>query len=173
MTAKKTTVKTTPDPSVAWAEKLWDRLASSMLDAQNTIVAIIEAKAWEPLGYESFEKAWVDKMSGFTISVEVQPTVVYQLLSEGLSVDQVAAAVKGVGTEIAETLKRQRDNGVPAELASRRSKRNGGTPRPRTTIFVHVGEVKLAEYEALAEARGIKVEDVSRDAIAAAFREMA
>ena len=165
------TTKTTRDPSVIWAEKLWERLATNLFDAQNAIIAIIQAKAWEPLGYESFEKAWVDKMSSFTLAVELQPLVIYQLLSEGLTADQVAEAVKGVGLDIVEHLKAQRDDGVPADHASRRPRRKAST-RPWTTIFVHVGEAALEGYESKAAAHGVKVEDVAREAIASAFEAL-
>lgn len=164
------TTKTTRDPSVIWAEKLWERLVSSLLDAEKTIIAIIDAKAWEPLGYESFGKAWIDRMSTVTVAVEMRPHVVYQMFSEGLSPEEVSNAVKGIGADTAEVLKEQQDAGVPADQATQRRRRS--VPRPRTTIFVHVGEVALAEYERKAAAAGRKVEDIAREAISAAFGEL-
>ncbi|MGK2880280.1 MAG: hypothetical protein ACSLE6_05615 [Mycobacterium sp.] len=78
----KTTIHETVDSSVACAEQLWDRLRSGDLDFQLSRSAIIEARAWEPLGYESFSKAWVDKMAGVTIAAALRLYAVYELLAE-------------------------------------------------------------------------------------------
>jgi hypothetical protein len=84
---------------------------------RKTIIAIIEKRAWDP-NYESFAKAWADKMFDTTVPVELQPFVVYQMLDEGLTPDEIAKAAKGVGSVVAENLKRQKANGVPPRLAS-------------------------------------------------------
>ncbi|SPM43591.1 hypothetical protein MNAB215_5817 [Mycobacterium numidiamassiliense] len=53
-----------------------------------------------------------------TLPAELRPRLVYELLDEGMSVDEVADIVKGVGPQTAEALKDQYLDGVPAELAS-------------------------------------------------------
>src|SRR5262245_21847115 len=98
-------VTTVTDPSVAAAEKRCARAHSNLLNFQKTIIEIIEAKDWETLGYESFDKYWVDRFSDITLAIEIWPHVVYELLREGGTVESVAEAVKGVGPEQAANLK--------------------------------------------------------------------
>lgn len=160
MTAKKTTVKTTPDPSVAWAEKLWERLHTTLIDTQKTIIEIIQARAWEPLGYESFAKAWVDRMADVQIGIELQPHVVYELLNEQMPLDQIAEMLSGVGPETVNNLARERENGVPPEYAKGRSSR----PRPRSapaTLFLHLGKERYAQWADRAASIERSVEDIA------------
>lgn len=167
-------VETVKDPAIAWAEHLWERLEANLLDTQNTIIAIIDAKAWEPLGYESFSKAWVDRiMSRITIASELRPHVVYQMFEEGLTTDQVATIVSGVGKETAEFLKRQKDNDVPAgaaEIIVR--KHNRRKPEKHWITFEVTGDEMMA-WRKLARKQKRSVNDLAAAATRALFEEMA
>lgn len=168
-------VHTTEDPAIAWAEKLWDRLEKGFLDTQNTIIAIIESKAWEPLGYESFSKAWVDRiMSKVTVASELRPHVVYQMFSEGLTAEQVADAVKGITTESANELKRQRNNGVPADQATTVVRRHHRR-KPGNWSFLHikVDTDTLKEWKRLAKEHNKDMTEVAHEAVTAAFEKLA
>lgn len=168
------TVKTAKDPSIAWAEQLWARLESGLLDVQNTIIAIIDARAWEPLGYESFSKAWIDKiMPRVTISAELRPHVVYQMFEEGLTADQVADAVKGVTPEVAKSLGRQKKHGVPADKAStvvRQHRRK--LPGKWSFLHLKVDNNVLVEWRRRAEKHGQSVNDIALNAVIDAFNEL-
>lgn len=168
-------VRTTEDPSIAWAEKLWKRLEAGLLDTQNTIIAIIDSRAWEPLGYESFSKAWIDRiMSKVTISAELRPHVVYQMFSEGLTADQVADAVKGVTPETAEVLERQKKNGVPADQATTVVRRhNRRKPSKWSYLHIQVDNTTLKEWKQLAEEHGVAMNDIALEAVTAAFKKLA
>lgn len=172
MTPKKVT--TTKDPTIAWAEHLWERLESNLLDTQNTIIAIIDAKAWEPLGYESFSKAWVDRiMSKITIASELRPHVVYQMFDEGLTADQVADAVKGVGTDTAKDLKRQKDNGVPPGLASTVvRKHHRRKPAAASWIHLQVDPTLRQEWTRIAKSHGKTMESIALQAVTEAFNDL-
>lgn len=54
-------------------------------------------------------------MDGVTIAAAIKAHVIYQMLSEGLTPTEISDTVTGIGLETAEVLKRQRDNGVPAD----------------------------------------------------------
>jgi hypothetical protein len=168
-------VKDVQDPSVAWAEKLWERLESGLLDVQNTIIAIIDAKAWEPLGYESFSKAWVDKiMSKITIASELRPHVVYQMFDEGLTADQIADAVKGITPETARNLKRQKGHGVPPDQATttvRQHRRK--LPGQWSYLHLKVENETLVEWKRRAEASGRTVNEIALAAVTLVFDELA
>ena len=65
---------TTKDPAVAVAENLWEALRSGFLGTEKTIVEIIKARAWEPLGYETFTDAWVKEVADISIANEAAAT---------------------------------------------------------------------------------------------------
>lgn len=168
-------VRNAKDPSIAWAERLWQRLESDLLSAQNTIIAIIDAKAWEPLGYESFSKAWIDKiMPTVTISAELRPHVVYQMFNEGLTADQVADAVKGVSPEAAERLKDQKDHGVPADRATTTVVRRHQRKLPGNWKFLHlkVDTQKLKKWDRIAKENDSTVKEIALEAVEAVFDEL-
>ena len=98
------------------ASELW-----RALDPRGVIEDIIETRAWEPLGYSSFSEAWPAEMADITLPAELRAHVVYQMLADGTSVDDIACAVKGVGRDRVESLKRQRLSGVPPGDASLRT----------------------------------------------------
>jgi hypothetical protein len=158
-------VKTTKDPAIAWAERLWERLQSNFLDAHKTIIEIIGARAWEPLGYDSFATAWQDQMKNITLASEIRPHIVFQMIDEGLTADEIAGIVKGVGPDAAEHLKRQKDNGVPADHATtKRSTRHS----PYATVFLKIPR----EWKAQALARGDKLDEIAYAAIEAWFDDL-
>jgi len=164
----------TKDPAVAVAENLWEALRSGFLGTEKTIVEIIKARAWEPLGYETFTDAWVKEVADISIANELLPHVVYQMFAEGLTVDEVAETVKGIGADRAESLDRQRRHGIPAHAASmyevRRHMRR--RPRPADTIHVVVGPAVLQDCHRIATQVGRSVEDIAKEAIMARFAEL-
>lgn len=109
------------DDEMQWQVELWNNLRTQFLAFQDTLEEIIYKKAW--MGHASFFEAWASKMSDITLAAELRPHVVYQMLAEGLSVEDIAANVKGVGVDRVESLKRQKTNGVPARDASRATSR--------------------------------------------------
>jgi hypothetical protein len=166
-------VTTTPDPAVAWAEKLWTRLETNLLDTQNTLIAIIDAHAWEPLGYESFSKAWVDRiMSRITLAAELRPHVVYQMFSEGLTAEQVAGAVKGVTPESAQRFKEQQDNGVPPEQATTVRRHQRRLPGPWKFVHLKVDPSTLADWRRIAQTRGRSVTAMALEFVTAGFDKL-
>lgn len=154
---------------------LWGKLRQHFIDAASVMEDIIEQRAWEPLGYESFAEAYTAQMEGVTLSVEVRPHVVYQMLTEGYDYDAIAEKVKGIGRDRAESLDRQRRNGVPAKDASlsvvRRHLRK--KPTAPSTIHIEVGTIAMRRYQKIAEKREMTVEQIAAEAIEARFQELA
>lgn len=159
----------------AQAVELWGKLRTHFIDAAKVMEDIIQSRAWEPLGYDSFATAWNAQMGDVTLAVEVRPHVVYQMLTEGYDYDAIAERVKGIGRDRAESLDRQRRNGVPARDASmtvvRRHRRK--LPSAAGTIHVQVGPIALKRYQQIAEKRETTVEAIAAEAIAVKFGELA
>lgn len=152
------------------AEALWEQLHEDFANAEERMKQIIITKAWEPLGYRSFHEAWAERMSDISIAAEVRPHVVYQMLNEGMTPEDIDDAVKGIGADIAESLQRQRDNGVPAELATLIGKRSK-QPLP-DSIRIKLGYDRLKRYKHISQQAGMKVQDIAFQATVARFEEL-
>lgn len=153
------------------ATALWDALRHHFTNAADTIRAIIEDKAWEPLGYVSFAQAWRKEMAGIILAEEIRPHIVYALLEENVPVTDIADMVGGIGPSIAESLARQHHNGVPADAAVVREHIRR-KPKPADTLHVKVGATMLSEYRRIAFDAGQSVEDIALEAIREKFAAM-
>jgi hypothetical protein len=82
-------------------------------------VDFFQKKSWTREGFDTFTALWDTRnLADITYPVELRVLAVYQMLDEGLSVDEIAYRVKGIGRDRAESLRRQKAEGVPAEHAS-------------------------------------------------------
>lgn len=153
---------------------LWGKLRQHFIDAAKVMEDIIDQRAWEPLGYGSFADAYTAQMGDVTLAVEVRPHVVYQMLTEGYDYDSIAEKVKGIGRDRAESLDRQRRNGVPPRDASMTVVRQHRRKHPSAAGFVHVevGPIALKRYRAIAERFDTTVEQIANEAIAQRFKEL-
>lgn len=157
------------------AVDLWVSLRHHFVNAAAVIEQIIETRAWEPLGYDSFTEAWNAQMGEITLAVEVRPHVVYQMLTEGYDYDAIAEKVKDVGRDRAESLDRQRRNGVPAKDATMTVVARHLRKRPSVAGVIHipVGPIALRRYQRIAEKQSTTVEAIAAKAIADRFGELA
>ena len=168
---------TTTDPknaTTAWAENLWERLHKTFLDMEETLTTIIRSEAWKPLGYNSFTEAWAAKMGDITLASEIRPHVVYRMLDEGASVEEIADTVKGVSVETVECLEEQKDNGVPADMATtttvRRHKRK--LPGARRFIHIEIDADTHREWQRKAKLHDTTINAVALTAVTAAFEDL-
>lgn len=160
------------DPKAVAAKRLWQQARSGLLNTEQALVNIIRSRAWEPLGHESFSKAWVEEMADVTLAIELRPHVVYQLIDEGLTIDEIADAVKGVGPIGAAALKRQKNNGVPAELATVKGRAQKRAPLPYVRLYMRVPRQQMAAWQRKARRDGTTVEDFAYAVVAKAFGEV-
>ncbi|MFI8660776.1 hypothetical protein ACIGKR_12360 [Rhodococcus qingshengii] len=164
--------------NVKQAEKMWADLKGHFVNAEKTIIQIIQARAWEPLGYDSFVEAWQEKMAGVRLaSTELRAHVVYAMFDEGLSeagVNDVLGVGSGIGPSQVKVLKRQKLNGVPAAAATCRvpayERRLPCVPR---RIHVEFQEDEYADFFRIATALELNVHEVAASAVRAAFADLA
>lgn len=157
------------------ANALWDSLHDHLVNAEKVIVQIVEAKAWEPLGYDTFAEAWSDRMEGVRLATEMARVhVVYALFGEGRTPAQVRDILGSqVGDAALEKLHKQHKAGVPADLASTRVRAHErALPRPAGTIKVRVSPEEYDYYKSLAKALGRDVDDEAEKAVRAHFRRL-
>lgn len=155
----------------AHATALWDALRQHFTNAADTIRAIIEDRAWEPLGYLSFAEAWGREMKDVSLADEVRAHVVYQLLEDRVPLQDIPDMVGGIGPVMAEGLARQRRNGVPADCAVVREHLRRPPSQP-DTLRIKLGATMLYEYRRAARLQNESVEEIAKEAIAARFAEI-
>lgn len=154
-----------------WYEQLWQDLRTGLLNIEQNIKTIIAEKAWEPLGYESFTEAWSARLADVTIAPELRAHVVFEMFREGSTPDEVAAAMKGVGRDSADAFKSQMENGVPAELATGRTRPNT-EPLPFVTVFVPVPRDKSLTWKRIAKRNKVTLAEVALAALEKAIKAM-
>jgi hypothetical protein len=160
------------------SDALWTKLRESFLDAGKTLDEIFAKKAWLP-EYDTFTAAWSAHMAGVRIGSFINPAaVMYQMLEEGATVEEIADAVEGVSPAIAESVKKQRDAGVPRDKAKARRKpiivrrHRRKRPKPAAVIRIEVGHDAFVEYTAIAKEYDTTVAEVFREAGEKAFAEL-
>lgn len=156
------------------ALELWKKLHNGLVITQEAIEEIIERKAWEPLGYGTFEEAWTAQVGAITLAAELRPHVIYQMFAEGLTPEQVAERVRGVGRDRAESLHRQRRNGVPPGDASMYVRREHEARMPSAPSIIHipVGVTRMKRLHRIAKRQDKSLEDIGLELFEAWEKEM-
>lgn len=138
-----TATKTKVELTARQESNIWRKLRNHFLAFQDVLEEIISKQAWTSSGFASFSEAWAHHMSDITLAAEIRPHVVYQMLAEGLSIEEIAGAVKGVGADTAQSLSHQRESGVPAQLASLGGRKSKWFNNPKDTTTVKTHERKM------------------------------
>lgn len=99
------------------ANNLFNQLRDGLLAAQDAIEKIIATRAWEALGYDTFQAAWEDRLADVKLTGSMRATVVYALFDEGASDTDVALTVAGVGSAKARTYRQAHNAGISPEKA--------------------------------------------------------
>ena len=157
------------------AEALWSSLRESFVNAEKVLIQIIEAKAWEPLGYDTFGQAWADRMAGVRLAGALTANVVYALLDEGMKAQKIVA-LAGVGPTVVYLLARQKNNVVPVEMAKLQDTvvRAHTRVKPSAPAFLHLelNHGELASLKALCAAKGVDLNSEALKAVRVHFSRL-
>lgn len=155
------------------AETLWAELRSALVNVEQAIIRIIETKAWEPLGYDTFAQAWNDRMKGVRVAALCTPHIVYRMFDEGATDEAVADMVPGVSPEASAYMRRQKGNGVPPAMASTRVRSHlRNAPRPPFVLSLELSNDEIGNYKALCDAKGLDVKAEALKAVRAHFARL-
>jgi hypothetical protein len=156
------------------ARKLVDEARSGFLTADKAIMEIIRIQAWDALGYRDFTDLFDKEFADVYLAGAARSYVVYEMFNAGRSVEEVANSVPGIGPEIAESLKQQKDIGVPAARASTKTKvREHDRLLPEKHYLPEVGPLdentlkELAKWKRSARSLGMTWSDFVLTAIRA------
>ena len=173
------------------ASTMWSSLRGHFVNAEKAIIEIIELKAWEPLGFDTFSEAWEVKMEGVQLTTELlRAHVVYAMFDDELTGEEINE-ILGLGSRISERgiaeLERQKKLGVPPNLARTRRRCGGaGKAAADTVVRSHVRkkpgrkrsihlQFTTAEYNRFAQIAkrvGMDVSEISAQAVREKFREL-
>ena len=166
------------------ASALWADLRSALVHFDQTLARIIETRAWEPLGYQTFAQAWADRMRGTRLgTASMAAHVVYALIESGMGREDallVLGPASGVGPAKFDTLARQYEAGVPVEIATTSAVRGSSlvrqhyrdAPGEPSTVHVPLTPSEYAHFKALADGRGLDLATEGAKALRAHFRSL-
>lgn len=161
------------------ADALWSELRNALANFDRVLKRIIETRAWEPLGYDTFAQAWADRMRGMRLgTASMAAQVVYALIESGLDQKgalEVLGPSSGVGPAKFELLARQHEAGVPAEVATTHRQRPvesippiaperglsvvrqhyRESPSEPHVVHVELTPTEYAHFKAVADRRGL------------------
>lgn len=154
------------------AENLWAELRSAFVNAEQAIISIIESKAWEPLGYDTFTQAWNDRMRGVRLAALCTPHIVYRMFDDGAVDDAIAEAINSSAANVA-FMRRQQGNGVPPQMASTRVRAHDrGAPRSPFVLSLWLTSEEYADAKAMCEAKGVDMKEEALKAVRAHFAKL-
>jgi hypothetical protein len=138
------------------AEALWSELREAFANTERVIIQIIQAKAWEPLGYKSFADAWKSRMAGVRLATDLARVhVVYAMFNESIPDADLIEAV-GVGDEVLASLRSQFNNGVPADFAQYRVRAHlRKSPSPACRIQIELSPDELVSFRGVTDSLGL------------------
>jgi hypothetical protein len=134
------------------ARQLIDTAKHAWRVTADLLEQIFAEQAWLPLGYDTAPRMWEAEFGDIPLAVAVGNDLAYRLFAAGATDEEVSGAVPGVGTETAASLRQQQDNGVPAVVASRASRRRNPGVNERRAYDRHIDLVVTEEeFEIVAE----------------------
>lgn len=159
--------------SEAEARELWADLKNALASTEKAIQRIIETKAWEAMGYDSFAEAWAAEMHGSFLATELRAHVVYAMFAEGDTDEEVREALgpgSGVTIPLIRSIREQQIAGVPeGEVIVREHSRRIKVGE-NLTLHFEDAEV-LAAYHNRAAQHGTSLSNVALDLLAQWYDE--
>jgi hypothetical protein len=153
------------------AEALWASLRDALTNLEEAIRAVIDAKAWRPLGCETLAEAWDARMNGVNLANSVKPYVIYAMLDEGLALEDVVR-VTGWGADQVGRAAEDFHAGVPVDGATVVRQHTRRAPGERRTVHVTFESDEYLWLRDFARRQGRDIARESRLAIVAHFEAL-
>lgn len=113
------------------AKALFNSLRGSLIGIDRDLKKIVDARAWEPLGYATLSEAWAAELADIDYTTgAARSAAVYALLESGATDDDVMRCVKGVGPAAAPEYRTAFAAGVPSAKAPEHVRAMTRKPRP-------------------------------------------
>lgn len=161
------------------ANKLFEQLRAGLLATQVALEEIIRTKAWEPLGYDTFQEAWEDRLSDIELTGVMRATVVLAMFSQGATETEVATTVSGVGPVRAKAYRQAHQAKLPPKKAERHAEKmvpvkryTRALPERRNALRIEgFSEDEIRTWNALADELGVDRNELLREALREGMKE--
>lgn len=151
-----TTGRSYTNLEIVAARNEWQGLRNDLSSAEQRIRRIIDNQLWLPLGYTDFKTAWNTELADCDLGIRALRHVVYQMLDEGQSDQEIAAEVDGVGIPTVEALRSDKAAGIRAGEATTRVRSHQRVIRPHT-LHLYLGAEVMDELHHDADQLGKNV----------------
>lgn len=167
---------TTRTSDIAAAEALWAELRSAFVNADKVVQRIVESRAWEPLGYDTFAQAWADRMRGTRLGTAAMAAhVVYALIEDGLDREQALLTLGpscGVSPDRFDVIARQHGNGTLVGHVTVVRRHTREAPSLPHYVHVELTHDEWLHFRAVADGRGLDLADEATKAVRAHFHRL-
>lgn len=153
------------------AKALVNKLRSGLLSLSTVLPKIVEVRAWEPLGYDTFADMWAAELGDLDLSGAPRAAAVYALLESGATDEEVTACVKGVGPARAAVYRTAFVRDVDPAAADRTAMRSPEHSRPgESYVQGHYRKPGRPQFRITLE--GFSADEIARWKKAAALRDL-
>lgn len=161
------------------AARLWDELKGNLLAVEDGIKQIIATKAWEPLGYETFQDAWEDRLSDVKLTGVMRATVVLAMFEQGATEVEVATTVTGVGPVRSKAYKQAHQAKLTPKKAELHAEKMvpvkpyaRSLPERRNALRIEgFDDDEIQAWNALADELGVDRNELLREALREGMKE--
>lgn len=154
------------------AQRLVNTLRISLEMSEETLQRIVETKAWEALGYESFRAMWDSEIGGnIELTALTRAVIVYEMIDEASPEIEQADKLLDTSSNFIEAIKQAHKIGFTAPQAAIHGETivRQHTRRPRGTAnSVSIGKLEpteLLRWKEFAKSRKVKTSEMFRDAL--------
>lgn len=161
--------------TTAEAEALWADLRGAFANLDGAVKAIIDKRAWEPLGYATLSEAWADRMSDVPLSSDLSRAYfVYSLLDDMPEADVRALALgtPGIGPTRIDWIIESHRRGIPAEAVSTVRRHLRRRPTAPHVIRVVLSPDEFSRIKGIAEGLGVNLHEEAEMAVRVRFAEL-
>lgn len=153
------------------AEAMWSSLRDALANVEEAIKKIVAAKAWKPLGFETFAEAWDARMGGVALANSIKPYVIYAMLDESLTLDDIAS-ITGWGIDQVSRAAEDYKIGVPVEGATVVRQHVRRSPGEERSVHLLFEPDELFWLKEVAKSQGRNLRREARKAVIARFEEI-
>lgn len=154
------------------ALEVTQEIRNAFIVTTDKIEYAIAEEVWVPLGFASFTEWWAHYFSDLLLGNAIKAHVIYQMIAEGFSNDQIADVVPGVGPTTVNVVRRNKDSGLPPGAHAVRGHVAKDPTAPRF-VTVEFTATRLKNYNRIARKFDTTVAEIAKEAIESRFKELA
>lgn len=155
------------------AEALHAEIRDGLVNIEKKIAEFAQRRGHLALGYRSFAEYWSDRMAAICLrQTEALHIVACVMYDEGASPSEVAEAVNGITIKRAESVREQKNLGVPPEKIRVREHDRNALRAPDHVVHVTLPPGTYRKFKSIAKRIGTTLEAEAEIALRLHFAEL-